>query len=235
MNGDVLAVLAPAIAGLIGVLLGGYASGRHQLSAQLRERMLDVATEFLDSMHAAQALLGVEPGTPAMDPQEALQRAELTRSRLLLVFGPDSVTAERADCAYDRLFAALLGYQKPLRTDARIPKSEETAATLWQADRQSDDFRAEQALTRFTQAATRAIRRSSRPLMLDRFRAGIRRLLMKPSERRLSRKLGEASRAADDAVSELRKQYEQLRKLADEAEAAGADPEEIRKAIGSDE
>jgi len=216
MSTTTISIAAPALSGLVGALLGAWGTGRQQRSAQLRQRMLDAATELVDAVQNATVLLTPEPSVGGSETDSAITAARHASRRVDLIFGPDSAVAVEGWEAASDITLALWGCQKPLDVDDRIEGSEATARAIWDADRQHEQFTAEKSLDSFARLAGRAIRTGGRHPWLDRLDRWRHHTPWSLRRRRTLKDLQSAARAYRIAIDETRTAYAALRAQLDE-------------------
>ncbi|HWO15338.1 MAG TPA: hypothetical protein VNM89_01330 [Solirubrobacterales bacterium] len=220
-----------ALAGLFGAVIGGLLAGRQQRSAQLRDRMLDVALEYVEVLHAAVPDVLDEPQPKNSTTHAVLERAHRLSHRAVLLFGPDSAAGEQATRAY---FATLFFFEhahQPLEIEERVRGGEsiarEIAQGIWLADHQQAEAEAERAVHCFSTLAGRSIRSGGRHPWLDQGRRMRRGIFQTPGGRRVMRELREVSAQIREHEGRVKKQYAEFRKKLDQAEAEdsrAADP-----------
>lgn len=214
MSSTLATVVVPALSAVGGALLGAYASGRQQRAVQLRQRMLDTASDLIDAVHRATAVLTEEPVDELRDVADAMKDARIACRRVDLIFGPDSAAAINAFEAVSDISVAVDGCQVPYDIDPRVEDSDDVAKRLWDADREKERYTAERSLDDFARLAGRAIRTGGRHPALDRTSRRIRTL----RHRSRLRRVREAGQAYRDATAQLREVDIEYRRMLDTIE-----------------
>lgn len=213
--------LIAALSGLLGATIGGLLAGRQQRSAQLRDRMLDVALDYVEALREAVSGAPVEPMPEDPVAKDALERAYRLSHRAMLLFGPDSPAGEQAVEAYFDTLQAFDHAQEPLDIDERIEDGAARATQIWTADHEEVEGQAERTVDRFAVLAGRAIRSGSRHPWLDHGRRVRRWLFQSPSRRRAMRELREVGGQYRVVSKQLKTADAEYRRVLDEAEAEG--------------
>jgi len=224
--------LVAALAGLLGATIGALLSGRQQRSAQLRDRMLDVALEYVEALREAVPDAPMEPRPELAGQRAALERARKWSHRAVLLFGPDSPAGEQAIEAYFATLSAFDHAKQPLDVEERLGDGESTARSIWLADHERIEGSAERAVDRFAYLAGRAIRSGGRHPWLDHGRRLRRQVLdhLSPRRRTALRDLRWIASEGRAKAEELKRVDAQLRRALDEAEAQGLEiPRDLGK------
>jgi hypothetical protein len=227
--------LLVAGAGLLGVMIGGLLAGRQQRSGQLRDRMLDVALEYVEALRGALPDAPDEPRSATASAESDLARAYKLSQKALLIFGPDSPAGEQAVEAYFETLTAFDHAQRPLDIEERILDGESTARSIWQHEQERADARAERSVDEFSVLAGRAIRSGAHHPWIERGRR-LRRWIFRSGERRRIEKQLRATAADRDSNAEaLKRSDAELRRALDEAEAEGMEmPVDLEQFKASD-
>jgi len=214
-------VLVAAAAGLLGVAIGGWLTGRQQRSAQLRGPMLDVALDYVEALRAAVPDAPTEPRKATPKAREELARAFTLSHRAQLIFGPDTPAGEDAIEAYFQTLTAFDHAQKPLEIEERLTGGEDHARNLWLHEHERVEYEAERAVDRFSISAGRAIRSGGRHPWVDKGRQVRQWVLRSPGRWKAERRLRSTAADLRSAGEFLKRADEDLRRALDEAEAEG--------------
>jgi hypothetical protein len=211
--------LIAAFVALLSAVIGGLLVGRQQRSSQARERMLDIALDYVQALRdtAGDAPVAPRPATDAA--KAAKERAFRLSQAAILVFGPDSRAGEAALAAYFETRAEFDHAQQPLDIDTRIEGDESEASAVWLSEHEEIESKAAWALDAFSREAGRAIRSGGRPPWFERAIRMPRRLRERWRHRDVARALKEAQERYLESAQELRASRREYREALDRASA----------------
>jgi hypothetical protein len=219
------ATVIAALSGLLGATIGGILAGRQQRSAQLRDRMLEVALEYVEALGEAMPGAPMEPRPASLEAKAAIAQARRMGPKVALLFGPESPAGERGIEAYFQTLAAFDHAEAELDVDERIEKGRAGAAHIWLGDQEVVGHRAQREVDLFATLAGRAIRAGGRHPWEDRGRRVRRSVLRSPKQRKAKRELVKFSEEYRRSSEDLKRSYTEARRALDEQAEERGSPE----------